>query len=199
MGSAIPIQILLDLYLKEKWPVPWIATHFKVSRQAIYERLRKAGMKLEKRSVKTVGLTAEQLRDLYCNKKLTMREIAKQFGISADTVSLQLHRFRFPIRRGGERRRKHPNLSSLKIGEFFLIEKPVGKHPGGGLYLQAKNLGIRIVIRRFDDTKIIVKRTQLLNSQTVHEMQEEGMTTTAIAVEFMADRKTIGKLLREKF
>ena len=77
-----------------------------------------------------------------------------------------------------------------------MIEAPVDREPPSSIYGEAKKIGIRIVIRRLEVQKMMVKRTQLLTPDTVREMCVAGMTVKAIADEFLVDSKRIVRILR---
>jgi predicted DNA-binding protein YlxM (UPF0122 family) len=157
----IPLDDITELYIQKKWPIKMIAAHLCVSRQAIEYRLRQTGIKLKKRRLVDLRLTDDNLRELYCDKEMTMIEIGKQFNVSSYYVSNRLRQLSIPRRRSG-RLRKHASVRSLEIGEHFMIEVPVDREPPSSIYSEAKKIGIRIVIRRLDDQTMMVKRTQLL-------------------------------------
>ena len=160
MNDGIPIESILELYLTKKWPVARIATHLYVSREAIYQRLRKQRIKLEKRpNSGGAKFSASQLEDLYWIQKLTLAETAARLDVSAFVVAYEMKRHGIARRDLREIKLKRPSLDSLDIGDSFLIERGIGQHPGSSLYREAKRLGIRITINRVGKYTMRVLRT----------------------------------------
>lgn len=62
---------------------------------------------------------------------------------------------------------------------------------------EAKRHGIRIDFRRIDGKTARVTRTPLLTPEAVASMFRSGMTGTAIAEVFMAERKTVSRMLKD--
>jgi predicted DNA-binding protein YlxM (UPF0122 family) len=154
-STKAPLNEVERLYNREKWKVSQIAAHFNVSRQAIYQRLQAARVKLDpdRRLI-----DREQLRKLYVDQMLTKREIAEKLNVCKGKVSrdLKLHGIEAKIKtrpQAAQRRNLIYKLSRLPLGESlqFTTEECTMLH-STYLYERAKLLGMAITIRRVDDT-----------------------------------------------
>jgi predicted DNA-binding protein YlxM (UPF0122 family) len=195
-GEKFSLARARQLYLDEKWPVTRIAEYFDVSRQAVYERFRRHNVVLRERSIeRRKQFDKDILIELYVRQGLSIRKICEQLGASAKVLAREMDRHGIKRRTAEGRPRKFPRLDSLAIGNGFVIERLTSKHPGSNFYRQARELGIRVVIRRIGTNQFKLTRTPLLTNAEVRRMFESGLSVREIAEQFMAGRHTIARHL----
>lgn len=98
----------------------------------------------------------------------------------------------------GTRPKKYRQLAKLKIGESFDVTLWRPELPTfTNLRRDAKKLGIRVVVRRVDETTAKITRTPLMTPENVGSMYRSGVSEYAIAAVFRPASKTISKILRE--
>lgn len=90
------------LYFDERWTLQQIADKFEVSRQAVHDRLTRAGYDLKSRKkVPTPLLDPGPLREMYVDRTMSIASIAREFDVAPSFVyrSLGEHGISRPSRR----------------------------------------------------------------------------------------------------
>lgn len=189
------------LYAVECWPVIKIAGHLGVTRQAVYERMRNAGIALDRRRRKRlpdVEISARKLRRLFEVEKRSIAQVARHLGTTPWKVRSAMLKYKIASRASGMRPKKYPQVAMLKIGDSFEAPLPVGNLASlNCIRADAKRHGFRVVMRRVGGSTVSITRTPPLTPEAVASMRRSGMTKTAIAKIYLADRKTISRMLRE--
>ena len=148
--DKIPLETILELYKNHGVTVPEIAERFGVTKQAVYERLRKAEIKLDSRKRSNYrALDKEKLKELYA-QGISVEEIARHFRTIPNIILRELEYHGIPRRKELRGRpNKCPELRNLKVGESMVVRVPKAKTPHFGyLYRPAKKAGMKITIRR---------------------------------------------------
>jgi predicted DNA-binding protein YlxM (UPF0122 family) len=128
------------LYEIEKWSLREIADHFSLTKQAIHNRLVRAGVSLRQKGVVKRFLDRETLVKLYIDEKLTIGDTAKRLKMSCARVSKEIERHGIEKRSSGYFQRKYQELHQLKVGESAIIKRPSVTKPHRNLYEKARKL-----------------------------------------------------------
>ncbi len=156
--QAKRLKEMRRLYEDEKRTLREVADHFKVTWQAIHDRLVRAGVPLRQKSPVKRLLERETLVELYLDTGLTIGETAKRLKIDVSKVSEELERHGIEKRSRGFFKRKYPELYQLKVGDKAVIKRPSVTNPYRNLYEKAQKIGIRISIKSVDDETIQITR-----------------------------------------
>lgn len=186
------------LYATEKWEIAQISEHLGITRQAVYDRLRKAGVKLEKRKIVRCLFTKEQLSQLYIVEGRTARQIAQILRTHEQRVLREMQHFGITRRKGARYRRTNPLIKHLKIGDTLRIPS-FRRSPSTfwAIYKEARRLGFRVVIRHVDDSWAEVTRTPLLIADEIIRRFNDGASVAQIIETFGTCKKTIWKVAPE--
>ncbi len=149
------IKILYEIDLLT---IPQIARRLMVSRQAIHERLVRAGVSVRNRRRARKTLDRDLLSKLYVSECQPVYKIAKSMNTSYSMIYRELDRYEIPRRPRGVNRRKFRELQNLMIGESVFIRRPIRPKPHSSLYGAAAIRGIKISIRRVDAEIVRVTR-----------------------------------------
>jgi predicted DNA-binding protein YlxM (UPF0122 family) len=152
--DPLSLETIVELYQKQGVTIPEIAKRFGVTKQAVYERLRKAGIRLDSRKRSHYrALDKKKLKELY-EQSIPVEEIARHFRAIPNIIRRELKYHRIPQRKEIRGRpNKCPAVKDLKVGESIVVQVPKGRTPHFGyLYKPAKKAGMRITIRRLNAT-----------------------------------------------
>lgn len=150
---------MIALYESAEQPtLERIAARFGVSRQAVHERLRRAGAALRKTGKRKIRIGRDVLTELYTGQKLTIERTAEELGVSSHVVRRELERHRIAVRRRGRANRKYKYLDDLQIGETVVIARPEVEYHHPALHGAAFRRRIRIRIRTVDEKTVRVTR-----------------------------------------
>lgn len=93
--KILPKDLLIDLYVDKKLPVKEIALKLGVSEGSLYRNLSEYGIpRRETEPSFSSPLTAELLRKLYIDEKMTARQIAEKLDYAPITVKKRLSELR---------------------------------------------------------------------------------------------------------
>lgn len=138
------------LYEEKNWTLKEIGVHFKVTRQAIHDCFKRAGIKcrafVPKRERRV--LDWETLVRLYADENRKISEIAQFFNTDPKKVRDELTRYGIEKRHPGYLQRKNPELHEMKVGDVIQIKPPQVKHPVQNLHCKVYKKGIRIRVER---------------------------------------------------
>lgn len=84
---------LCELYEKNKMSVARIAEKYNISYNVVLRKLKKCGVEFRQNRNFSELLTEEKLRDLYIKKKMSSKQIAKEFNIGHTTVLNYLRKY----------------------------------------------------------------------------------------------------------
>lgn len=87
--------------IAEQFGVKYHTVQYHIKKLGLTGTRVSAGM-LEKRGVKRQRYTEEELRERYCEQKLTLKAIGEEFGVTAATVLADMRRFGIPSRSKAE-------------------------------------------------------------------------------------------------
>jgi len=155
--NPIPLKTILTLYQESKWPVPKIAKHFGVTRQALYERLRKSGVQLDPQ-IRLKRIDPEVLRKTVM-ATIPLYEAARRLGIGLQTLKreMKLNGITKPSNRVW--RQKQPKLYELAKGHSILVRRNDPSFPRRrSLYAIAERSGFKITVETIDDQHYRVTR-----------------------------------------
>lgn len=167
--SKLDVEEIRRLYVDEEWTLQRIADRFGVSRQAVNDRLRRAGVERRRTNFRRKGTVTEavkktldldNVRHLYIDCGISVQALSKTLGIS-DTILR-----RILVSEGIEIRsqkfyahRKYPQIYDLKLGESVVMPLPDVSQPWTRLYDTATKAKIRITAKKIGPG--IVKITRL--------------------------------------
>jgi DNA-binding Lrp family transcriptional regulator len=153
-------RITKYLYEVEGLSVSEVGERLGVSRQAIHDRLVRAGVKRRPPSSSFKMIDRETLCRLYVTERLPVYRVAEALNLAFTTVARELLRHGIGRRPRAFERRKRSAMDHLNIGESALIECPVVPKPHASLYSLASVRKIRISIRRVDRERVRVTRIE---------------------------------------
>jgi predicted DNA-binding protein YlxM (UPF0122 family) len=146
------------LYETEEWTLRQIADHLQISKEAIRERLMRAGTQLRPPKPTRRIIDRETLVQLYINEKLPLVEIAQRLKTTYRKVCEELERHRIEKYSRQSLKRKYPELYELKVGENIIIRQPEAKDPGKRLRKNACKIGIKISVKKIAENNFQVTR-----------------------------------------
>jgi predicted DNA-binding protein YlxM (UPF0122 family) len=155
------LKEMVRLYREEEWTLQQIGDHYGVTRQAVFDRFKRAGIKMRShlQGVRPKRVfDKETLIDLYVDKKLLMSEIAKELKTSRKTLAGEFKRHRIKKHSLPSPKRKHQELYQLKVGERFIIKRPDVKNPYRNLHAKAFHIHIKISVKNIGDDNFQVTR-----------------------------------------
>ena len=110
--------------------VAQLATSLGLTRQALYERLRAAGIDVRNRKRANTFAPKHSravLKDVYEGKRLTLSAIADRLGTSKYRITSELEGYGIKLRTPPDWKRIHPRISEMAIGDSFDLPLPEGK------------------------------------------------------------------------
>jgi len=149
---------MVRLYEEEELSLRQIATQFKLTHQAIYLRLKQAGVVFRPRGGKALIIDRKTLVRLHNDEGVPVYKIAKQLEADFRSVVRELKRHR--IKRHSVRRsiRRYPELDELKVGQSVEVPKRKVKNQCGAYYSAAFVRGIRVSVRSAGHDLLIITR-----------------------------------------
>lgn len=148
---------IIYLYLVEKLSLQAVGKQVGIEKQAVHERLIRAGIETRPREPKKT-LSKKELIRLNTEEMLTIPQIAAKLNVSSYLVSSEMKRHQIKVKIWNQKFKKFPQFSTLQIGETTIIKNEGWKNPYSNLYQFAKNQGIRISIKRVDDQHFRITR-----------------------------------------
>lgn len=98
-GIKLPMEEIKELYCVQKWSAQELADKYFVTIQTILNRLRNAGIEIEKDYVlRKLTPHLEDIEIMYLDKMMTTTEIAEIYNVSDTTVRKFLKKNNIPIR-----------------------------------------------------------------------------------------------------
>ena len=146
------------LYEKDELTLRQIADRFGITRQAVHQRLTRAGVNMRPRSTRRMTLERDLLYDLYVVGGKTIVEVAAAFGVSMSKILTELKRYGIGRRKSGPAPWKYVGVYNLKLQESVIVPRPTSAHPHQNLYSTAKRIGIKITVRKVDESRMLVTR-----------------------------------------
>ena len=155
--SKLDPETVRRLYVDEGLTPRQISERFGVSHQAVYERLRRLGVKTDR--TRPAKIKADQdalrkkvdldtLRKLYVEQQLSLCDTGRIMGADASLLrrilvieGVEIRPIRFYIRR------KFPQIYELKIGESVVIPLPNARFPHSNLHGSARKAKMRISVK----------------------------------------------------
>jgi predicted DNA-binding protein YlxM (UPF0122 family) len=157
-NQSSKLKEMLRLYQEEKKTLEEVGKVFGISRQAVHDRLKRAGITFRPCKPQKKKLDLKTLIYLYVDKKLTIAEVAKELKSTRKKVTEELERYKIPKRSRNYSNRKHSELYELKVGKSFVMKRPNVKNPYRNLHAKAYAIGIKISVKRIDESTFSVKR-----------------------------------------
>jgi predicted DNA-binding protein YlxM (UPF0122 family) len=149
------------LYFKEDWTLEQLAAYYKVTKQAIYDKFTRNGIKLQRKKGKTLAvkkIDREILSELYEKERLPVLEIAARLKVCYGTVARELNRHGIERRLQGGRRRRYTAIHKLEIGEKLTVSRPSVKQPYSIFYYYARIAKIKISVKSIDNETLQITR-----------------------------------------
>lgn len=156
------IAELRRLYFHEQLTLAEIGRRYGITRQAVHDRFKRAGVDLPARQPprKAVVIEAETLQELYEKQGLSAREISERLGHPVSTVYSSLRHHSITIRGPGQRP-KYPVLRNLAVGESVILPRRAGTRKFHlSFYEMAKPLGIRVSVTTVDEVTARITRIE---------------------------------------
>jgi predicted DNA-binding protein YlxM (UPF0122 family) len=151
---------ILELYENQRWTLQQIAEHLGVTRQAIHDRLKRAGIETRPYSPRPLQIAKDELEILYVQKRLSIAEIARRLNSTPGQITYAMRRYKIQGRRPNEWLVKHPELGKLAVGESVDLPKTDRQKPHVNFYTMAKRYGFRVSAKSIDErTMRITRRT----------------------------------------
>jgi len=156
MRKQIPLDRIVRLYRKGLTGKQ-VGDILGVSRQATWYRLKMAGIPTRPMGPFAVYPEKAVIQRLYFEEGLTVKQTAERLNETPDRVrrAMELHGFG-TLKRGGKP--KYPQLRTIPVGESIELSKSELKTPYLSFYGMAKNAGIRVSVKRIDESNFRVTR-----------------------------------------
>jgi superfamily II DNA or RNA helicase/transposase len=124
MGFKLDERKVIDLYVNKKMLMRLIAKKVGCSNCAIIGCLKRNGIKIRSASETKLGFNLDERKviDLYVNKKMSVKAIAKKFGCSSPTIIKRLKQNRIELRSASEVRLGF-NLDERKVIDLYVNKK----------------------------------------------------------------------------
>jgi hypothetical protein len=140
-----------------------LSKKYNVSRQAIHERFRRAGLRLRSpggdfRRRPAVKVNEQEFTRMFVHQGLTLGQIAQRMNVPTDLLSrcVKRHPQLSKMRRGTA---LFPQLNTIKVGEYFLVPRTDrGKYDYTRFYTLGRRLGIRVSVTTESETEMRVTR-----------------------------------------
>ena len=155
------------LYVEERLSLDAVGKILGVSRQAVHERLRKAGIET-RRYTPPVETKLQRIRKeidvawfvrQYASEKKSILELSRAYGVSYGILRDILRFEGVPIRpRGSQTKIKYPQLYALKVGESVLLDLSPLKAPYSSVACIGYRMKARLSARRLENSAFRVKR-----------------------------------------
>lgn len=159
MDKAESLEIFNEmrrLYEVEEWTLEEIGDKFCVSRQAVHNRLARAGMKLRPPVRPVRSVPKQTLERLYTDERLKIKVIAERLQVCEPIIKRELERHKIKKRlRPTSRKtsknnneRKYPEFYNLKIGDGFDLEPPPKMNAYSMMHCRAFVIGIKVSVKK---------------------------------------------------
>lgn len=158
--SAEKLRRMRAVYETGQYTLAQVGAQFGMTRQAVQERFKRAGISRREAKRSARRLDCEPLRELYEIHCLTMTAVARELRTTVLNVAAELGRCGITIRSRGAGRRKLPALYEMKAGETISIKSFPVKNIYRTLHSRARTAGIRISVRKTGDETFEIKRMQ---------------------------------------
>lgn len=158
--SAQRLKEIICLYRDEGRSIATIARRFNVSRQAIHDRLKRAGAISRSLGRRQRKLDRETLVRLYLTEQLPVYKIARALKTGFKTIIREMDQHSIERRPKNYERRIPTEFDDLKVGESALIPYKSERIPYGNIYLAAQVRCIKVSVRRFEPGLARVTRVE---------------------------------------
>jgi len=136
-----------------------LAKKYNVSRQAIHDRFRRAGLRLRSpggdvRRRPAIKVNEQEFKRMFVHQGLTLSQIAQRMNIPTDLLSryVKRHPQLSKMRRGSA---LFPQLNTLKLGKYFLVPRTDrGKYNYTRFYTLVRRLGIRVSVTTESEMRV---------------------------------------------
>ena len=155
----INYEELKRLYENDNKTFEQLAADFGISMRTVGRRLRMAGAVIRPAIRRSAVVDHQLAARLYEEEKHSVEKVAAWLGVSAADITKSLESSGLACRsKTARRKRKYPELSSLKIGESFVIPGPGGRQPHTRLYDKAAKIAISIAFKTIDANTVQITR-----------------------------------------
>jgi transposase len=166
--EAAELGELKRLYLDEGLALQAVGERFGISRQAVQDRLRRAGVPRRARQARTKPLRyelmkgsidLEALRRLYLDQKLPVYALARRFGCSYSVMRQILVSEGITIRHQRDYLEpRYPAIFELEVNQSAVFNLPNAKASISSLHAVAKRLNRRITTKKIAEGTYRVTR-----------------------------------------
>lgn len=161
------ISQMTRLYINAGLTLQEIAVLYGVTRQAVSDRLTRAGVQMRthrRPSVPPLEECQDEMVRLYLDERVPVYLLAQRFRVTNKEIRQLLLNRGIELRQKG-RPRKFPELYDLKLNETIILPKPTGngkcRHNWHEtFYSAARRLGVRFSVKSIDDRTIRVTRVK---------------------------------------
>lgn len=173
--KQLPLDEICTLY-EQGWTTPMLAERYSVSEITIWSRLKGLGIKLRGQMV---DLPENDIRTLYCDARLSTRQIGKQYGVSQPAVARELRRYGIELRPATNRNDlPRDELYDMYVHQRISMED-CGKHFGVSIMGVKGNLKrYGIPVRSLSESHIGKRcspKSEFKKGQAAHNRKELPM------------------------
>jgi predicted DNA-binding protein YlxM (UPF0122 family) len=160
LKKTLDEAVLRGLYLEERMTTNDIAQRLSTTRAVVVRELDRFGIRRpgERNGRGRPPIDGEELRRLYTEERLCVREIAARLRIKAHMARSEMIRLGIE-RRGNRGARKYEWMPGMKVGDQVTIEVDAWRErPPSGLRKAADRNGIKLKAERVGEGKFRVRR-----------------------------------------
>lgn len=166
----LPVDVLVRLYVDEKWNSYQLAAHFDCSPPTVLKELSKAGVVRKKGNAvrgkpQRRHIPIDELCMLYVDQRLSADEIGERFGCSNQTVLAKLRLAGIKVRHHNDTKRGAP--SPLRIVLSADLTERIIK-----MYLENSTLGASELARSIGHNLATVRRVLKENSVPLKSLSQ---------------------------
>jgi hypothetical protein len=155
------------LYVDAGLTLQEIAVLYGVTRQAVNDRLARAGVQIRtnrRPPLPPLDEGQDEVVRLYLDETVPVYLLAQRFRVTYKEIRRRLLSQGIELRENG-RPRKYPELCDLKLNETIVLAKPAskGRHRYNWhetFYKAARGLGVRFSVKSIDDLTVSVTRVK---------------------------------------
>jgi len=155
--SSKRLHAIIRLYA-DGYSIRQIAERFALSRQAIHERLVRAGVTIRPRQIKKRQLNRDRLIQLYVIERLSVYRVAKELGTQMQIVLRELERHAIERRPKGTGNRRALELDRLTVGDSTVVYFTKYRTRYSAVYQSASLRNIKVSMRKIDANRLRVTR-----------------------------------------
>lgn len=157
--SKVPTSQIIELYRKQKLSSTEIGDRVGLTRQAVWARLKNAGVPIRPNAKKPPIYGKDLLERLYVFEGLTVAQVAERLNTTSSVIIREMDVFGIERRKPDAWMVKFPELRKLKVGESIDLPKLTTRlRPHTQFYQMATTIGIRVSTRSIDEKTFRVTR-----------------------------------------